>query len=348
MYTINMLSKADMAKGHGVLSAYNEQVDLIESLLLEDFTVCTNQRKHCNINHYHTINPSFLLTLPFAKLNKTKTVVYVHFLPETLEKSIRLPKFAKLIFYQYVLFFYRSMDRLVTVNPYFIDLLVNKYKIPRHKVSYIPNVVSKKRFHNISSEEKESARQLFHIHEDRFTVLCVGQLQHRKGIFDFIEIAKSMPEIDFLWAGDFSFGKISDGYEQIRKIIKKPPKNLRFLGLVDHADMNRLYNSTHMMFLPSFEELFPMTILEAMKCGMPILVRDLPIYDNILFHYSLRGKDNGEFIQIIRQLANDIDYYNNAARQSQVCSDLYSEEKVASYWKHYYLSVLKDRPWSPT
>lgn len=236
----------------------------------------------------------------------------------------------------------------MTVNPYFIDLLVNKYKIPRHKISYIPNVVSKKRFHSISSAKRKSARQFFHIHEDRFTVLCVGQLQHRKGVLDFIEVAKSMPEVDFLWAGDFSFGKISDGYEQIKKAVKAPPKNLRFLGLVDHADMNQLYNSADIMFLPSYEELFPMTILEAMKCGVPILVRDLPIYDCILFHYPLRGKNNKEFIQIISQLNKDIGYYNEAAWQSQECSDLYSEEKVASYWRQYYLAVLRDSPWSLT
>jgi len=348
MYTINMLSKADMTEGHGVLSAYNEQVDLINSSLSKEFTVYINSRKHCHINHYHTINPEFLLKLPFAKFKKTKTVGYVHFLPETLEKSIRLPKPIKLIFYQYVLFFYRSMDRLVTVNPYFIDLLVNKYKIPRHKISYIPNVVSKKRFHSISSEEKKTAQKYFHIHNDRFTVLCVGQLQHRKGVLDFIETAKNMPEIDFLWAGDFSFGKISDGYEQIKKAVKTHPKNVRFLGLIDHEDMNQLYNSVQMMFLPSYEELFPMTILESMKCGMPILVRDLPIYDNILYHYPLRGKSNQEFMQIISQLSTDIGFYNEAAWRSCTCSDLYSEEKIANYWKHYYNAVLEDSPWSLT
>jgi len=343
-----MLSRADMTEGHGVLSAYNEQVDLLKSFLPKDFAVCTNSRKHCHINHYHTINPSFLLKLPYVKFKKTKSVGHVHFLPVTLEKSICLPKPAKLILNQYVLLFYRSMDRLVTVNPFFIDLLVNKYKIPRHKISYIPNVVSKKRFYSISSEERKSACHFFHIQEDRFTVLCVGQLQHRKGVLDFIEVAKSIPEIDFLWAGNFSFGKISDGYEQIKKAVKTHPKNLRFLGLVDRERMNKLYNSVQMMFLPSYEELFPMTILEAIKCGLPILIRDLPIYDNILYHYPLRGKNNEEFIQIIRQLSNDIGYYNEAASQSQKCSDLYSEEKVAGYWKHYYHAILKDLPWSLT
>ena len=39
MYTIRMHSKADMAKGHGVLSAYEEQVSLVKKYLGKDFKV---------------------------------------------------------------------------------------------------------------------------------------------------------------------------------------------------------------------------------------------------------------------------------------------------------------------
>ena len=45
--------------------------------------------------------------------------------------------------------------------------------------------------------------------------------------------------------------------------------------------MNYLYNACDMMMLPSYEELFPMTVLEAMQCEIPILVRDLELYDEI-------------------------------------------------------------------
>ena len=39
MYTIRMYSKADMAKGHGVLSAHDEQVSLVQNYLKKDFHV---------------------------------------------------------------------------------------------------------------------------------------------------------------------------------------------------------------------------------------------------------------------------------------------------------------------
>ena len=40
-----------------------------------------------------------------------------------------------------------------------------------------------------------------------------GQVQTRKGVMDFVEVAKKMPDVKFVWAGGFSFGAITDGHE---------------------------------------------------------------------------------------------------------------------------------------
>ena len=112
--------------------------------------------------------------------------------------------------------------------------------------------------------------------------LCAGQLQLRKGIMDFFTLARRMPDVEFIWAGGFSFGKISDGYEEIKKEMEHLPENVRMLGLLDREVMNEVYNMADVMFLPSYEELFPMTILEAMNCRIPILVRDCLLYTSTI------------------------------------------------------------------
>ena len=329
MYTIRMYSKADMTKGHGVLSAHDEQVTLVKKYLKNEFRVVEKGREICNINHFHTINPEFLFHALNGKLHNVKNIGYVHFLPETLENSIHLPKPIQWLFYKYVLFFYRRMDALVTVNPYFIDILEQSYHVPREKVTYIPNVVSMKHFYPIHLSEKEQAREHFHLPKGQFLVLCAGQLQKRKGVFDFIEIANQMPDLHFVWAGDFSFGKISQDYEQIQKIVAAPPKNVTFLGLVDHDKMNLLYNACNMMLLPSYEELFPMTVLEAMNCQLPILVRNLDIYDNILFDYVQYADTTENFVSCIRRLSKDFWFYDHCCENSKKGSEKYSEESVA-------------------
>ncbi len=334
-----MLSRADSVQGQGVLSAHDEQVSLVKDELSEMFKVYHNDKEACNINHYHTINVGFFLKIPFMK-RKGKTVGYVHFLPETLEKSIRLPWFARLVFYKYVIKFYKSMDYLVTVNPYFIDVL-ETYGIPRSKVSYIPNFVSEEKFYKI--DDKAGIRKSFNIPRDKFVVLCVGQLQKRKGVLEFIEIARSMPDCLFLWAGDFAFGKIADGYSDIKKAMENLPPNVRFLGLIDRDDMNKVYNLADVMFLPSYEELFPMAILESMNCSVPILLRDLDIYENILFDFYSKADNNKDFALLLRRLKEDKAFYEQCAAASNNGHVFYSRENVTKMWKDFYLMVSENR-----
>ena len=133
---INMLSGADKVDGQGVGSAYLEQVALVKSS--SKFKVLINSKEQANIIHAHTIESK-----NYLKMKKNKNgvnVAYVHFLPTTLDGSIKLPKFAFNIFKKYVVKFYNTADHLVVVNPTFIDELVS-VGIPREKVNYIPNYV---------------------------------------------------------------------------------------------------------------------------------------------------------------------------------------------------------------
>ena len=336
--TINMMSSADKVKGQGVLSAYEEQVSLVRKNLKE-YNVKVNELKFADIMHYHTIDLGYFLSLPFIKITSI-TVGYVHFLPETLENSIKLPKLIKKMFYKYVIDFYKSMDYLVTVNPYFIDRL-ESYGIDRKKVTYIPNYVSSKNFYKMDKNKISDIKKKYNIPKEKFVILSVGQLQKRKGVFDIIELAKQMPDIQFVWAGGFSFKKISDGYEELKKVVKNPPKNLKFLGIIPREEMNELYNIADVMFLPSYEELFPMTILESANCKIPILLRDIELYKGILDGYYLKGKNNDDFKREILKLKNDLMYYNKASQMAEKCSKFYSEQNVSSMWKSYYNRIYK-------
>lgn len=338
--TINMMSKAHTVKGQGVLSAYEEQVGLVKTHLDDIYDVRINKLKFADIRHYHTINPEFFLTLPFAKI-KSSTVGYVHFLPETLDKSLKLPKVIRKIVYKYVIEFYKNMDYLVTVNPYFIDKL-EEFGIDRNKITFIPNYVSAKRFFKLDKDFNNKTRKKYGIDKDKFVVLSVGQLQIRKGIMDFIEVAKKMPDVQFIWAGGFSFKQISDGYNKIKSILKNPPANVKFLDIIPREEMNELYNMADMLFLASYEELFPMTVLEASNCKKPILLRDVELYECILDGYYLKAVDVDTFVQQINRLKNDKLYYNKATLMSEKCAKYYSEENVVRMWKSYYNRIYKN------
>lgn len=334
MRTINMLSSATKVKGQGVSSAYIEQVNLVTNGLKDNYEVKINKFKTCDIIHYHTIDPKFFLSMPFFKSRGT-TVAYVHFVPETLEESIKLPAPIKSIFYKYVMKFYRSADHLVVVNPYFIDVL-KSYKVDPNKVTYIPNFVSEKNFYKFDDKKIQAMKKKYDIPQDKFVVLGVGQVQTRKGILDFIEVANALPDVQFIWAGGFSFGAITEGYKELKVIVEKPPVNVKFIGIIEREDMNEVYNIANLMFLPSFSELFPMSILESMALKVPILLRDLDIYHNILFDSYLKGSNVEQFAQAINSLKDDTNTFKIWSEKSWKCHELYSESYVLKMWRQFY------------
>ena len=211
-YRLNMLSRADMVKGQGVLSAYEEELRLISGRLDRihgdsgDFklNISINDKIDGDITHIHTVNPEFFLRLPAIK-SKGIAVGSVHFLPETVDQSLHLPSVARQAFYSYLISFYKSMDRLVTVNPCFIPKLA-AYGIDPQKISFIPNYVSGSVFSTVDRQQVKELRSSWGLDPERFTVVCACQLQTRKGVLEFAQIAKALPQMQFVWAGDFAFG----------------------------------------------------------------------------------------------------------------------------------------------
>ncbi|KRL05299.1 glycosyltransferase family 4 protein [Liquorilactobacillus hordei] len=333
MLKIQMFSSATKVKGQGVGSAYTELIDLLRKKLSGKLEISINKFSRSDISHYHTIDPLFFLTTFFP--GRGRKIGYVHFLPETLEGSLKLPWLIKKIVYRYVIAFYRRMDQLVVVNPIFIKDL-EKYGIAKEKITYIPNFVSRDVFFPQGTEDKRSIRASLGINQNKFVVLGVGQVQERKGVPDFIELAKKLPEVQFIWVGGFSFGKITDGYEELKRVVDNPPENLIFPGIVDREKMNDYYNIADVFLLPSYNELFPMSILEAFSTGTPVVLRSLELYEVILKGYYLDAKDVSEFELVLRNLANTPELVSKMSRKSLDASNYYSEDNLAKIWYDFY------------
>ncbi|UNT95098.1 glycosyltransferase family 4 protein [Allobaculum mucilyticum] len=337
---ITMFSSADSVAGQGVGSAYEEQVSLIEQGASDLFDVEINKwSSNPDIQHFHTIDPAFLMRI---KNKSSVNIAYCHFLPDTLEGSLKIPKILYPTARKYIINFYDSADRLVVVNPSFINELV-KYNIDRNKIYYIPNYVSKERFHKLSKEDREEMRAKYGLGNDDFVVLGCGQVQTRKGVQDFVKTAEMMPDTKFVWAGGFSFGAITEGYDELKELMDNPPANVVFTGIVDRSDMVRIYNMADVLFIPSYNELFPMTILEAVNLSLPLVTRDLELYRDILFDDYLRGQNNEEFKNLLTGLKNNKETYAFWSRRSDRLSEFYSREHVLQMWREFYMDAWKEK-----
>ncbi len=334
---VNMLSIADAVEGQGVGSAYLELVNLLKEEAYHSIDLTINESGYFDINHIHTIEPMNFYKI---KMHKGANIMAVHFLPHTLEGSIDLPKFIFAGLKHYVMDFYKSADYLVVVNPIFIKDLM-QLGIPESRIKYIPNYVSKQKFFAFDSDKRDAMRAKYDIGKDDFVVIGVGQVTMGKGVIDFVEVAKQCPQVKFLWCGGFSFGAITDGYHELKEVMENHPENVKFLGIIPREDMNEIYNVSDVLFMPSYNELFPMAILEACNLNKPLLLRNLDLYENILFDSYLKADNNEAFAKVICDLRQNPDFYKQAMDYSAKISTYYSKEYVLKQWLDFYRQVYE-------
>ncbi|TXT16464.1 MAG: glycosyl transferase group 1, partial [Erysipelotrichaceae bacterium] len=134
-------------------------------------------------------------------------------------------------------------------------------------------------------------------------------------------------------------GMITDGYFELKEIVENPPKNVKFLGIIPREQMNDMYNISDVLFMPSYNELFPMSILEACNLRKPILLRNLELYKDILFDHCVRGENNQDFTDLLHKLKNDPDFYKTAEGYSDFVAQYYSKEHVLSQWVEFYKNI---------
>lgn len=340
MLKITMFSAADKVKGQGVGSAYIELINLLKDRFSDEFEIKINKYGRSQISHYHTINfPFFLSTFMPGRGRK---IGYVHFLPETLEGSVKIPQPFRAIFYWYVIKFYKRMDHIVVVNPSFIRKL-EKVGIDRSKITYIPNFVDDDHFHELPAAQKQALRDKYGYDRNRFMILGTGQIQERKGVNDFIELAQQNPDIQFVWAGGFSFGRITDGYAELKKVVDNPPANLSFPGIVDRHLIGEYYNMADLFLLPSYNELFPMSVLEAFSCGTPVMLRDLDLYQSIIDGYYEPAQDVDEMQEKITALRQNPAGLTFLHDKSLIATQRYSKNHLAEIWYRFYLQQAEER-----
>ncbi|WP_440133397.1 glycosyltransferase family 4 protein [Chitinophaga sancti] len=102
-----------------------------------------------------------------------------------------------------------------------------------------------------------------------FTVLMACSLKKYKGVFEFVEIARLLPEIEFILVLNADPEKVLSFKKQVRV-----PSNCNVLSV--QKEMVPFYSQAHLILNlslpPLWIETFGMTILEGMYMGLPAIV----------------------------------------------------------------------------
>lgn len=102
--------------------------------------------------------------------------------------------------------------------------------------------------------------------ENKKVVLFVSRIEEAKGVILVLRAAPLLPEGWVL----LIIGEPAASATGIKETDK-----IRFLGPVPHDEIVDYYNLADVFCLPSWTECFPLTILEALACGKPVIATDV-------------------------------------------------------------------------
>ncbi|WP_416324675.1 glycosyltransferase family 4 protein [[Eubacterium] hominis] len=226
-----------------------------------------------DILHINTIGPNSSPMIRKARHLNRKIVYHAHSTEEDFRNSFMLSNQIAPLFKKRLVHLYSKADHIITPTPY-SKKLIESYGIdlPIHAIS---NGIDLEKF-NYNEDKIKAFHEYFNIKDEK-VIICVGLFFVRKGILDFIEVAKRLPEYKFIWFGHVPLYSIP---KQIRDIVTKDhPDNVIFPGYVSGPVIEGAYCGADAFFFPSMEETEGIVVLEALASYQQVILRDIPVFD---------------------------------------------------------------------
>ena len=132
--------------------------------------------------------------------------------------------------------------------------------------------------------------------------------------------------------------------KKVQKIIDNPPKNLLFPGYVEKDMLLGAFSAAKAFLFMTYEENEGIVVLEALSSRLPLIVRNIPVYEGWLSDGKncMKANDNDEFykkmVSIVNEKVQNIDEIIENASEIAKERDLVS---VGAKYKKYYEDILE-------
>ncbi|MCI2430223.1 glycosyltransferase family 4 protein [Candidatus Acetothermia bacterium] len=329
------LEAAEMVAKSGFRTAFEQQRRALRSAGIE--VTDDPARDDYDLLHLHFFGPKSLFYLKRAQHLGVKVIAHAHSIgAHDFEDSFTLVNSISGLYEKYLYYFYESSDAVMTCSQYACEQL--RAQGISKPIFVISNAVDRQRF-KFNPEKRQHYRELLQL--QRFTVFSAGNVIPRKGILDFLEVARRLPELDFVWFGHL-WPKFMTFYPDMHNALEAKPPNVKMPGFV--SDTPAAFSAGDLCFLPSFRENQPMVLLEALSLGRPLVVREIPEYHGWLEDgvNARLGSSVEEFISQIRQLAETPREWQRLSWAAEELAKASSLPVVGRRLKELYTLVLEE------
>lgn len=232
--------------------------------------------KESDLIHINTIFPGTPFLIHWARCHDKKVIMHAHSTKEDFRNSFIGSNLLAPLFGKWIYKLYSMADMIITPSEYAKRILLkNGIEKPIYPLSNGIDL----NFYQEEESYRDEFRKKYGYSKEQEIIMSVGLWIKRKGILDFVDMAKSMPEKEFIWFGETNLKMVP---QDVRTAIKNPPSNLKFPGYVSREELRQAYFACDLFFFPSYEETEGIVILEALACKIPILIRDIPVYHDWL------------------------------------------------------------------
>jgi 1,2-diacylglycerol-3-alpha-glucose alpha-1,2-galactosyltransferase len=305
--------------GHGVHTAFIECRNLLHRAANVQ-VVNPWELRPSDILHVHSAGPAALALLISHPGPK---VVSAHLTAESFLGSIRYACQFKSAIERYLKLFYEQADLILAVSESTKRYLKEQLRVSK-PIEVSPNTIDRTVISKLRARRNELRVKLNW--SQRPVILGVGQIQPRKGVDEFVAVARAMPAADFVWVGGFLFGPLSADRDRLQRLIRLAPRNLLFAGKLERESLYNYYVAADIFLLPSHQETFGLAILEAAIAGLPLVVRDLPSYRSIFGDAYIAVADD-DYQSAITSLLDDRELLASYSKKALVAADSYSSDK---------------------
>jgi len=256
----------------GLGKAIQHQMTALEN---EHIEYTLNPKDNYDILHINTYFLKSYFLARKAKKNKKKIVYHAHSTEEDYKNGFILAKQTSKLFKWWLIKCYSLGDVLITPTPYSKKLLQGYKGLEQKKIYDISNGVDLDFFQN-NKQYGEDFRKKYGYSETDKVIIGIGLYIERKGIVDFVELAKRMPEYQFIW---FGYSPLSVATKNVKEAVKTKLDNLKFAGYVEKEEIRAALNGCDLYLFPTLEETEGIPIIEACACGTDAIIRDIPIFE---------------------------------------------------------------------
>ncbi len=206
----------------------------------------------------------------------------------------------------------RRAARIITVSEYSRQDIIKTYGIKPDLISVTPEAASPD-FKPVGNEsELQKIRQRYGLDRDYILSLC--SIQPRKNLVRLIEayslLRHSHPEgklPQLVLAGKRAW---LDNETMRAAQRDELSADIRFTGYVADEDLNALYSAATCFVYPSYFEGFGLPILEAMKCGTPVIAGDRTSIPEVAGEAALLFDpfDVNSLVEALKRVLDDTQY----------------------------------------